>query len=269
MKPRIPLAGFLPILRREIRANLTSPLFYVSVGVVLLIISSLFLFLVWQFMIFSSPMGQQTAPPDFERNTTKFILTNTFYMIHFFLMFVIPVLSMRLIAEERKSGTLELLVTNPVDDWGLLLGKYFGALSVIGLMLILTLPFPLSVELLGGEPEWPVVISCFLGLVYGVGGVFGAGAICVVSDRIAGHRGGHRLHRTFHDLHLRRFALRSPQRHFAPTRQRNLHRKTLCSLHDWLHPHRRRYLFPRLYRVVLVSLRAGPRYAKMEDLRKS
>ncbi len=158
------LGGFGPILRREIKAYLTSPLFYVLVGIVLLATSVLFLFLVSQFAHYSTPQGRQYAPPGFELNSTQFIINSAYYLIHFFLLFSLPILAMRLIAEERRTGTLELLVTNPVRDWGLLLGKYFAALAVVALILLLTLPYPLAVEWLGGEPEWSVVASCYLGL---------------------------------------------------------------------------------------------------------
>jgi len=157
--------GMGPILRREVQAYLTSPLFYVIVGIVLLATSVLFVFLVDQFALFSTPGGREYRPPGVELNATQFLIKNSYYMIHFLLLFTLPILSMRLIAEERKSGTLELLVTNPVRDWGLLLGKYFGALAVVALLLALTLPYPIAVQLLGGQPEWAVVASCFAGLI--------------------------------------------------------------------------------------------------------
>ena len=156
--------GFGPIFRREIKSYLTSPLFYVLTGGVLLVVSILFVFLLYQFSYYcSQPRGG--TPSDFDRNATKFVITNSFYMIHFFMLFTLPILSMRLMAEERKTGTLELLVTYPVRDWGLLLGKYFGALAVAGFMLALTFSFPLIIALLGGQPEWNVVISCYTGLL--------------------------------------------------------------------------------------------------------
>lgn len=156
--------GFGPILRREIKAYLASPLFYVLVGIVLLASGVMFVSLVYQFALFSSPAGRSQMPEGLTLNSTQFILTNSFYMTHFLFLFTLPILSMRLIAEERKSGTLELLVTNPVRDWGLLLGKYFAAQAVVALILLLTLAYPVSVQLLGGQPEWSVVVSCLVGL---------------------------------------------------------------------------------------------------------
>jgi len=156
--------GVCAIWRREAQAYLTSPMFYVIVGVTLLITSVMFLYLVYRFAYLCAQPAAY-LPPDFERNATKEIITNVFSMIHFFLLFVIPALTMRLVAEERRGGTYEILMTHPVGEWGLLLGKYLGALMVVGLMLSLMVAFPLATAWLGGQPEWPVVISCFAGLL--------------------------------------------------------------------------------------------------------
>jgi ABC-2 type transport system permease protein len=66
----------------------------------------------------------------------------------FFCLFVSP-LTMRLLAEEKKEGTLELLLTMPITDWQLLLGKFFAALGVMVLLLLLTVVFAVTVTFLG------------------------------------------------------------------------------------------------------------------------
>jgi ABC-2 type transport system permease protein len=87
-------------------------MFYVIVGVTLLITSVMFLYLVYRFAYLCAQPAAY-LPPDFERNATKEIITNVFSMIHFFLLFVIPALTMRLVAEERRGGTYEILMTHP------------------------------------------------------------------------------------------------------------------------------------------------------------
>jgi ABC-2 type transport system permease protein len=62
---------------------------------------------------------------------------------------VIPVITMKSWAEERKTGTSELLLTMPFTEWDLVLGKFFSCLSVLTMMLLLTLPMPLSLLRLG------------------------------------------------------------------------------------------------------------------------
>lgn len=62
---------------------------------------------------------------------------------------LVPVLTMRLVAEEKSQGTLELLLTMPVTDWEVVLGKYFAAVGLIAIVILLTVPFALSVGSLG------------------------------------------------------------------------------------------------------------------------
>ncbi|MDB4965051.1 MAG: transporter, permease protein [Myxococcales bacterium] len=76
-------------------------------------------------------------------------------MRHFFdnmpLLFclIVPFVTMRLVAEERREGTLELLLTMPVTDWQLVFGKFLAALGLMSLLLVLTLAFPITVAALG------------------------------------------------------------------------------------------------------------------------
>jgi len=74
----------------------------------------------------------------------------TFFGIAYWtLFFFIPALTMKLIAEEKRSGTLELLLTKPVSDWQLVLGKFFGSFFVILIALLLTLPYLITISSIG------------------------------------------------------------------------------------------------------------------------
>lgn len=59
------------------------------------------------------------------------------------LIFIVPILTMRLIAEERKEGTIEMLFTSPLTEWQVVLGKFLGAWAFVGLMIFATMHFPL------------------------------------------------------------------------------------------------------------------------------
>ena len=63
-------------------------------------------------------------------------------------LFIPPLMTMRLLAEEKRSGTIELLITMPITDGQIVMGKFFGALGFLTIMLASTLIFPLPVELL-------------------------------------------------------------------------------------------------------------------------
>lgn len=79
------------------------------------------------------------------------------------LVFAIPALTMGLIAEEKRTGTIELLITMPVTEAQVILGKFVGVLGLFGVLLLLTLPYPLSVASLGSL-DWGPVIGGYLGL---------------------------------------------------------------------------------------------------------
>jgi ABC-2 type transport system permease protein len=81
-------------------------------------------------------------------------------------LFVLPMLTMRLYAEERRQGTIELLATSPITDWQIVIGKFLGALALYALMIVTTL---LNVSLLwvfaSSPPEWKPVLTGALALL--------------------------------------------------------------------------------------------------------
>jgi ABC-2 type transport system permease protein len=79
-------------------------------------------------------------------------------------LFVVPAITMRLLAEEKKAGTIELLTTKPLEDWEIVLGKFFAAWALIGLALLPTLVYYITVAFLGQIDNGPVVGS-YLGLL--------------------------------------------------------------------------------------------------------
>jgi ABC-2 type transport system permease protein len=80
------------------------------------------------------------------------------------LILTIPLLTMRQFAEERRNGTLELLLSTPVDDIAIVLAKFVANLTVIGLLLILLLAFPCTLAVVA-EPDWGPVFSGYIGLL--------------------------------------------------------------------------------------------------------
>ncbi|MES0490957.1 MAG: ABC transporter permease subunit [Leptospirales bacterium] len=86
-----------------------------------------------------------------------------FSWLRILFLFFIPAVTMRLWAEEKKSGTVEILFTLPYSTWELILGKYFSALSFIAIALVTTLFIPFSIEMIG-EPDWMLIIGGYLGV---------------------------------------------------------------------------------------------------------
>ena len=79
-------------------------------------------------------------------------------------LFFVPAITMRLIAEEKKSGTLELLVTLPVRDSEIILGKFFASLILLGTALFLTFAYPMTLAVLG-DPDGGAIMGWYFGLL--------------------------------------------------------------------------------------------------------
>jgi ABC-2 type transport system permease protein len=119
------------LARKELRQYLSAPAFY-GAAVFFLLFCSIWLFYFQQYFT----MDQATLRPYFSAFPIVFIM-------------VIPVITMKSWAEERKTGTVELLLTMPFREWDLVLGKFFAALTVLTMILILSLPLPMSLMRLG------------------------------------------------------------------------------------------------------------------------
>jgi ABC-2 type transport system permease protein len=85
-------------------------------------------------------------------------------------LFLLPMVTMRTYAEEKRSGTIELLLTSPITDWQIILGKFLGAMGLYAAMLAVTLVH-LSVLFIYGSPEWKPIVTAYLGLLL-LGGCF-------------------------------------------------------------------------------------------------
>lgn len=149
--------GFTAIFRREFAAYFATPLALVFM-VIFLAMSGVFTFYIGNFFA----RGQADLQP--------------FFLYHPWLyLFLIPAISMRLWAEERKSGTIELLLTLPLPVAAIVLGKYLAALAFTGLTLALTFPVWITVNYLG-DPDNGVILAGYLGSLLMAGGFLAIGA---------------------------------------------------------------------------------------------
>ena len=142
--------NILPIFRREVRSYFNSPVAYVVIIVFLAIVG-------WFF-------------------TNNLFLMNVaslrvmFELVPLVYLFFVPAITMRLLAEEKKSGTLELLATKPVRDVEIVLGKFFAAWALLGVALLPTLIYLLTI-IIFGSPDVGPILSGYVGLLL-MGGVY-------------------------------------------------------------------------------------------------
>lgn len=150
------MSGFSAIFRREMLSLWVTPLAWVLLGVFLLLQGGIFYSIVVHFSTFADlSVDQGPVAAYFGQNSVFLLMT---------LLLVCPALTMRLLAEERRSGTIESLMTAPVSAAGVVLGKYAAALATYTLT---WLPTVLYVVILRktGNVDWPVVLSSYLGLL--------------------------------------------------------------------------------------------------------
>lgn len=101
---------------------------------------------------------------------------DAFFTFHPWLyLFLMPAITMRLWAEERKSGTIELLLTLPVSTWHAVLGKFLAAWAFAGIALVLTFPFWITVNALGA-PDNGAILAGYIGSFLMAGGYLAIGS---------------------------------------------------------------------------------------------
>jgi ABC-2 type transport system permease protein len=151
------MSGTLAIMRRELRSYFLTPLAYVFI-VIFLVLTSTFTFYLGNFY----ERGQADLGP--------------FFTFHPWLyLFLVPALSMRLWAEERKAGSIELLMTLPIEIWQAVLGKFLAAWLFTGLALLLTFPMWITVNYLGA-PDNGVIFAAYVGSFLMAGGFLAVGS---------------------------------------------------------------------------------------------
>jgi ABC-2 type transport system permease protein len=134
----------LTIAQRELKVYLTSPMAYIVICI-FLALAGLF------FSVLSSAAYYETSISGF-LNWGSLVL-----------LLMSAVITMRLISEERKLGTLELLLTSPIRDSELVLGKFLGSLGMLAIMLGLTILYPILLEIYG-DPDPGPIISGYIGM---------------------------------------------------------------------------------------------------------
>ena len=162
------MGNILTLAQKELRAYFVSPIAYVLLVFFALLFGYFYASSI-NFMVQLS-MGQFGMGGPQIVNINEFMIRPLFGNTAVILLFMLPMLTMRSFAEEKRSGTIELLLTSPLTDFQIIMGKFLGAMALYTLMLSLTLVH-IGVLFWYGEPEWAPVLSGYLGLLL-MGGSF-------------------------------------------------------------------------------------------------
>ena len=152
------------LFRRELQSYFSTPVAYVFI-VIFLVLMGAFTFYLGNFY----ERGQADLGP--------------FFIFHPWLyLLLVPAIAMRLWAEERKTGSIELLMTLPITPWQAVLGKYLAAWAFTGVALLLTFPIWITVNYLG-DPDNGAIVAAYIGSFLMAGGFLAIGACLSATTR--------------------------------------------------------------------------------------
>lgn len=162
------MRNILAIAGKELRGYFASPIGYVLVGFYALLFGWFFYTLVAFFERQSMQMAM--GGPGGSLNINQMLVAPLLMNATVIMLLVFPLITMRTYAEEKRSGTMELLLTSPITDWQIILGKFIGALGLYAAMLAVTVVH-MGVLFVFGTPEWKPIATGYLGLLL-MGGSF-------------------------------------------------------------------------------------------------
>ena len=159
------MRNVLAIAEKEIRTYFASPIAYVIIGLFTLLFGWIFFAYLSYFLRNSEQMmGGGNV------NVNQQVISGVLQTCAVIVLFVMPMITMRTYSEEKRSGTIELLLTSPVTDIQIILGKFLGALALYVAMLAVTVLYVLLLFWYG-NPEWRPIVAGYLGLLL-MGGCF-------------------------------------------------------------------------------------------------
>jgi ABC-2 type transport system permease protein len=155
------------IAQRELNGYFASPIAYVLIGFFALLFG-------WFFYVplayFVQQSGQAGMNPTQAMNINQMLVGPTLMNTTVIMLFLFPLITMRTYSEEKRSGTIELLLTSPLTDVEIILGKFFGAMLLYAAMLLVTM-IHIGILFIFGDPEWKPIATGYLGLLM-MGGCF-------------------------------------------------------------------------------------------------
>jgi ABC-2 type transport system permease protein len=155
----------LTIAGRELRSYFVSPIAYVVLTGFLLLGGWFFFNLLARFNMLLTIYSAQQNPQILQRlNLNEFVIAPLLHNLSVVLVILVPMITMRTLAEEKKAGTYELLLTSPLRISEIVLGKFLGSFVFVALMVALTGVYPL-ILFAYGNPETGVVLGGYLGLL--------------------------------------------------------------------------------------------------------
>jgi ABC-2 type transport system permease protein len=161
--------NILAIAHKELRSYFSTSIAYMVIGMFALLWGFFFYAMV---VIFEQQSNQFGGPEQTGANVNQQLIRPLFLNASVILLFVLPLITMRTYSEEKRSGTIELLLTSPLADYQIIIGKFLGAMALYAAMLAITVVHMALLFAYGNpDPEWRPVVTGYLGLLL-MGGCF-------------------------------------------------------------------------------------------------
>jgi ABC-2 type transport system permease protein len=164
------MRNILAIAQKELKSYFASPIAYIVIGCFAALYGFFFSFILEAFIRQTMQAGMMGGAQPM--NVNQQVIRPIFQNVTVIALFLLPMVTMRTYSEEKRSGTIELLLTSPLTDFEIVIGKFLGAMALYGAMLAITVVH-LLILFFAGRPEWKPIVTAYLGFV-----LFGA---CFVS----------------------------------------------------------------------------------------
>jgi ABC-2 type transport system permease protein len=157
------MSNILAIAQKELKSYFASPIAYVVIGFFAALYGYFYVVMLSYFQRVSLQMGAMGMGGPQAANVNEMMIRPLMQNVLILVLFIMPMVTMRTYAEEKRAGTIELLLTSPLTDWQIVLGKFLGAMGLYAVTLAVTF-LHMAILFVYGNPEWKPIATAYLGL---------------------------------------------------------------------------------------------------------
>jgi ABC-2 type transport system permease protein len=164
------MRNIVAIAHKELKSYFSGPIAYIAIGLWALLYGYFFVAILQFFVRRGMQMNQMGMQGPQSMNVNQELIRPLLQNVTIMILFVMPMVTMRTYSEEKRSGTIELLLTSPLTDFQIIMGKFLGAMALYAVMLLVTM-IHIGLLFIYGNPEWKPIVTAYLGLFL-LGGCF-------------------------------------------------------------------------------------------------
>ena len=155
------MRNILAIAQKELKSYFSGPIAYIAIGLWAVLYGYFFVAILQFFVRQSMQMGQFGQGPQ-SMNVNQQLIRPLLQNVTILMLFLMPMVTMRTYSEEKRSGTIELLLTSPLTDFQIIIGKFLGAMALWAVMLAVT-TIHIGLLFIYGQPEWKPLVTAYIG----------------------------------------------------------------------------------------------------------